>query len=73
MAEHVFDASVYHHAWDRELEPALTVQPGDVVHFPEGEAGTRAAEPSGRISVPNSCPATSATRCCWPERRSRST
>ena len=41
MAEHVFDASVYHHAWDRELEPALTVQPGDVVHFDLLMAGDR--------------------------------
>jgi len=41
MAEHVFDASVYHHAWDRDLEPALTVQPGDTVHFDLLMAGDR--------------------------------
>ena len=41
MAEHVFDASVYHHAWDRELEPALAVEPGDVVHFDLLMAGDR--------------------------------
>ena len=41
MAEHVFDASVYHHAWDRELEPALAVAPGDVVHFDLLMAGDR--------------------------------
>ncbi len=41
MAEHVFDASVYHHAWDRELEPALTIAPGDVVHFDLLMAGDR--------------------------------
>jgi acetamidase/formamidase len=33
MPEHVFDASIYHHAWDRDLEPALAIAPGDVVHF----------------------------------------
>jgi acetamidase/formamidase len=41
MAEHVFDASVYHHAWDRELAPALAVAPGDVVHFDLLMAGAR--------------------------------
>ena len=41
MAEHVFDASVYHHAWDRDLEPALTIQPGDTVHFDLLMAGDR--------------------------------
>ncbi len=41
MAEHVFDASVYHHAWDRDLEPALAVAPGDVVHFDLLMAGDR--------------------------------
>ncbi|MEY2517928.1 MAG: hypothetical protein QOJ89_5292, partial [bacterium] len=41
MAEHVFDASIYHHAWDRELEPALAVAPGDVVHFDLLMAGDR--------------------------------
>ena len=41
MAEHVFDASVYHHAWDRELEPALAIAPGDVVHFDLLMAGDR--------------------------------
>ena len=41
MAEHVFDASVYHHAWDRELEPALAIAPGDVVHFDLLMAGAR--------------------------------
>ena len=41
MAEHVFDASVYHHAWDRDLEPALAIAPGDVVHFDLLMAGDR--------------------------------
>ena len=33
MAEHVFDRDAYHHVWDREIPTALTVAPGDVVHF----------------------------------------
>src|SRR4029077_17523480 len=41
MAEHVFDASVYHHAWNRDLEPALAIAPGDVVHFDLLMAGDR--------------------------------
>lgn len=31
--EHIFDPAVYHHVWDRELAPAIRVEPGDVVHF----------------------------------------
>lgn len=41
MAEHEFDASVYHHVWDRDLEPALAIAPGDVVHFDLLMAGAR--------------------------------
>jgi acetamidase/formamidase len=41
MAEHVFDPSVYHHVWDRDIPTALTVQPGDVVHFDVLMAGER--------------------------------
>ena len=41
MAEHVFDPNVYHHVWDREIPSALTVQPGDVVHFDLLMAGER--------------------------------
>ena len=41
MAEHVFDPDVYHHVWDREIPTALTVQPGDVVHFDILMAGER--------------------------------
>jgi acetamidase/formamidase len=31
--EHVFDPSVYHHAWDNGLEPQLAVRSGDTVHY----------------------------------------
>jgi len=41
MAEHVFDRDVYHHVWDREIPTALTVEPGDVVHFDVLMAGER--------------------------------
>ena len=30
---HTFDKGSYHHAWDRELVSALTVESGDTVHF----------------------------------------
>src|SRR5213594_1984222 len=31
--EHSLDPNAIHHDWDRDREPALTIQPGDVVHF----------------------------------------
>ena len=39
--EHVFDPKVYHHAWERDLSAALTVEPGDTVHFELLMAGDR--------------------------------
>jgi acetamidase/formamidase len=44
MAEHVFDPSIYHHVWDREIPTAMTVEPGDVVHFDVLMAGERQIE-----------------------------
>ena len=32
-SEHVIDATLIHHMWDRSLEPALVVDSGDTVHF----------------------------------------
>jgi acetamidase/formamidase len=31
--EHVIDPTLIHHMWDRSLEPALTIEPGDTVHL----------------------------------------
>jgi acetamidase/formamidase len=31
--EHTIDAGLIHHAWDRDLEPALVIGSGDTVHF----------------------------------------
>jgi acetamidase/formamidase len=31
--EHVIDPALIHHAWDRDLAPALVVESGDTVHF----------------------------------------
>ena len=31
--EHVLDASLIHHDWNRSHEPVLTIQSGDVVHY----------------------------------------
>ena len=62
MAEHVFDASVYHHAWDRDLEPALAIRPGDVVHFDLLMAGDRQVTEGATFEqyVANSLTSTSA-------------
>lgn len=39
MAEHVWDPARIHHEWDLDLEPALAVDSGDVVHFTIPMAG----------------------------------
>ena len=31
--EHVIDPGLIHHAWDRDLAPALVIESGDTVHF----------------------------------------
>src|SRR6201996_5759343 len=31
--EHTIDPAVVHHRWDRTLEPGLTIESGDVVHY----------------------------------------
>ena len=33
VREHTIDSGRIHHAWDRDLAPALVVEPGDTVHF----------------------------------------
>src|SRR6201987_2734952 len=37
--EHVIDPSVVHHQWDADLEPLLTIDSGDTVHFDIKVAG----------------------------------
>jgi acetamidase/formamidase len=39
LAEHVIDSGRVHHRWDRTLEPALRIAPGDVVHYDLAMAG----------------------------------
>jgi len=39
MAEHTWDASRIHHAWDLSLEPALRIESGDTIHFDIPMAG----------------------------------
>ncbi len=39
MAEHEMPIDRIHHAWDRELEPALTIGSGDTVHYDIPMAG----------------------------------
>ena len=39
MAEHVWDTSVIHHAWDIDLAPALEIASGDVVRYDIPMAG----------------------------------
>jgi len=33
VAEHTIDPAIIHHEWNRELDPALEIASGDVVHF----------------------------------------
>jgi len=40
VADHVIDPTRIHHAWDRSLEPALTIQSGDSVAFELTMAGS---------------------------------
>jgi acetamidase/formamidase len=39
VAEHTWDASRIHHAWDLSLEPALRIRSGDTVHYDIPMAG----------------------------------
>jgi acetamidase/formamidase len=39
LAEHAIDPTRIHHQWDRDLEPALRISSGDVVHFELRMAG----------------------------------
>ncbi len=39
MTEHVIDPNRIHHAWDRSLEPALSIASGDTVHVDVPMAG----------------------------------
>src|SRR5437870_11075953 len=39
MTEHVIDPTIIHHRWKKSLEPALTIQTGDIVYFDNLVAG----------------------------------
>jgi acetamidase/formamidase len=39
VSEHVWDPARIHHSWDLDLEPALTIESGDTVHFAIPMAG----------------------------------
>ena len=47
--EHTLDRTHIHHDWDRSREPALTIRPGDVVHFDLPITGEGQVEESSSI------------------------
>jgi len=49
VAEHTFDPSIVHHGWDLELEPALRVASGDVVHYALDMTGTGMIHEGARV------------------------
>ena len=47
--EHTLDRTHIHHDWDQSREPALTIRPGDVVHFDLPITGEGQVEESSSI------------------------
>jgi acetamidase/formamidase len=47
--EHVIDRKKIHHRWQRELEPALAIQSGEVIHFDLLMAGYGQVREGARI------------------------
>ncbi|MCW2879309.1 MAG: hypothetical protein JWQ95_3409 [Sphaerisporangium sp.] len=48
--EHVIEPTIIHHEWDADLEPALTINSGDVVHYDLKVAGEGQVWPGATYS-----------------------
>jgi acetamidase/formamidase len=51
MAEHTLGPGQVHHKWDNSLQPAIEIEPGDIVHCETAEVTNNQVTPGCDASV----------------------